>query len=287
MPIKSFLVKVLLSCAVVCGLVGIANAGPETPDTTVANSQQASLLASVDWTQNLGNKVPLDLTFVDDQGKAVKLGDYFGSRPVILTLMYFECPMLCGEVINGTFQGMQDLKFKAGHDFEYVAVSINPEEGPKLAAEQKASYLKRYKMTEFAEGYHFLTGKQQNIQALAKAVGFHYSYDPHTKSYAHPAGIILVNPDGRISHYMGGVVFHTQDLRLGLVDASQGKVGSLADMILLKCCSFDPNTGKYNLAVHNLLRGGGILILLILGSLIFALTRPKNNKDGSEAVPGE
>lgn len=274
---KRFLPKVLLGCAMLVILGSVAQAGTESPEGAVINSQQAALLANVGWTQNLNDKVPLNLRFVDSHGKTVKLGDYFGSKPVILTLMYFECPMLCGEVINGTFQGMQDLTFKAGRDFEYVAVSIDPQEGPKLAAQQKAKYLKRYKMTAQADGFHFLTGGQQNIQALAKAVGFRYSYDPATKTYAHPAGIILVNPDGRISRYLGGVIFHTQDLRLGLVDSSQGKVGSLTDIILLKCCTFDPNTGKYNFAVHKLLSFGGVLIILCLGSLIFALTRNKEN----------
>jgi protein SCO1/2 len=266
------------------GVAGVAKAKTVAPAPVVNNSQQEELLANVGWTQNLKDKVPLDLRFVDEQGKTVKLGDYFGSKPVILTLMYFGCPMLCGEVINGTFQGMQDLKFKAGRDFQYVAVSINPNEGPKLAAAKKADYLKRYKMTELAGGFHFLTGQQQNIQALAKAVGFRYSYDSKSQSYAHPAGIILVNADGLISHYMGGVIFHSRDLRLGLVDSSQGKVGSFTDIILLKCCSFDPNTGKYNFAVQNLLRGGGILTLLCLCLLVFTLTRHKdNNTPGKEA----
>jgi len=275
MQIKQFLVKVLLGSALLCAIGQVAQAKVASPEAIATNTQQTAVLDSVDWTQNLKSKVPLDLTFVDSQGKTVKLGDYFGSKPVILTLMYFECPMLCGEVINGTFQGMKDLKFKAGRDFQYVAVSINPSEGPKLAAQQKEEYLKRYKMTALADGFHFLTGKQENIQALAKAVGFRYSYDPTTKTYAHPAGIVLVNGDGRISRYLGGVVFHMQDLRLGLVDSSQGKVGTLSDMILLKCSMFDPNTGKYNFAVHKLLSAGGVLILLCLGTLIFALTRHK------------
>jgi len=264
-------------------LSGAVQAGTQSPEGIATNSQQAALLAKVGWTQNLNQKVPLNLTFVDSHGKTVKLGDYFGSKPVILTLMYFECPMLCGEVINGTFQGMKDLKFKAGRDFQYVAVSINPQEGPKLAAQQKAQYLKRYKMTAQSKGFHFLTGQQKSIQALAKAVGFRYSYDTTTKTYAHPAGIILLTADGRISHYMGGVVFHTQDLRLGLVDSSQGKVGSLTDIILLKCCTFDPDTGKYNFAVHKLLSFGGALIILCLGSLIFALTRKESSRSRDDS----
>jgi protein SCO1/2 len=275
--LKQFLLKVLLSCVVVSAAANAAQAKTAAPVAVVSNTQQDELLANVGWTQNLKSKIPLDLTFVNEQGKTVKLGSYFGSRPVILTLMYFDCPMLCGEVINGTFQGLQELKFKAGQDFQYVAVSINPNEGPKLAAEKKTEYLTRYKMTALANGFHFLTGQQQNIQALAKAVGFHYSYDPQSKSYAHPAGIILVNSDGVISRYMGGVIFHSRDLRLGLVDSSQGRVGSLSDIILLKCCSFDPDTGKYNFAVHNLLRGGGVLVLLCLGVLIFSLTRRKDS----------
>lgn len=284
MRFKRLLVKVLLGCMALALPGSIAQARTAAPVAVTTNAQQDKLLAQVGWTQKLKNKVPLELTFTDDHGKTVQLGDYFGSKPVILTLMYFECPMLCGEVINGTFQGMADLKFQAGRDFQYVAVSINPHEGPKLAAEQKAVYLKRYKMTALADGFHFLTGREQNIQALAKAVGFRYSYDPKSGSYAHPAGIILVNPDGTISRYMGGVVFHMRDLRLGLVDSSQGKVGSLTDIILLKCCSFDPNTGKYNFAVQNLLRGGGVFILLCLGLLIFTLTRHRENHSSGKDV---
>lgn len=274
MPLRQLLVKVLLGCLLL-SIAATAEAKVASPVAVVSNSQQDAILANVGWTQNLNKSIPLNLTFVDSHGKTVKLGDYFGSKPVLLTLMYFECPMLCGEVINGTFQGMQDLKFKAGRDFQYVAVSINPHEGSELAAAKKAEYLKRYKLS--ANGFHFLTGQQKNIEALAKAVGFRYSYDPKSHSYAHPAGIVLLTAEGVISHYMGGVVFHSQDLRLGLVDSSQGKVGSLTDIILLKCCSFDPTTGRYNFAVQNLLRGGGVLILLCLGLLVFALTRHKDN----------
>lgn len=277
MPLRQLLIKVLLSCMLL-SIAATVEAKVASPEAVVSNSQQEAILSSVGWTQNLNRRIPLDIPFVDSHGNVVKLSDYFGSKPVILTLMYFECPMLCGEVINGTFRGMQDLKFKAGRDFQYVAVSINPHEGPKLAAVRKADYLKRYSMPE--EGIHFLTGRQKNIEALAKAVGFRYSYDRKSHSYAHPAGIILLTAEGRISHYMGGVVFHSQDLRLGLVDASQGEVGSLTDIILLKCCSFDPTTGKYNFAVQNLLRGGGVLILLCLGVLVFALTRHTDRPSG-------
>lgn len=248
----------------------------------VANSQQEELLANVGWSPKLHQKLPLDLKFTDDQGQVVQLGDYFGKKPVILTLMYLECPMLCGEVINGTFQGLQDLKFKAGRDFQYVAVSINPKEKPPLAAAKKGVFLKKYGLKAQANGFHFLTGQAESIDRLAKSVGFRYAYDPKTQSYAHPAGIILVTPDGQISRYMGGVIFHPQDLRLGLVDSSQGKVGSLADILLLKCCAFDPNTGKYNLAVHRLLQGGGLLTLLCLGLLIFTLTRRHGEHAGNE-----
>jgi len=271
--------KVLLLACLMGVFPAAAKAQKAPTKITVTDAQQQAILDSVGWTQNLHDKLPLNLTFRDDQGKVVQLGDYFGAKPVVLTLMYLECPMLCGEVINGTFQGLENLKFQAGRDFQYVAVSINPNEGPKLAAEKKAEYLKRYGMQDKSKGFHFLTGEQSNIEALAQAVGFRYAYDSKTRSYAHPAGIILVTPDGHISRYMGGVVFHQQDLRLGLVDSSQGKVGSPADLLLLKCCTFDASTGRYNLAVQNMLRAGGTLVLLGLGILIFTLTR-RRNEDG-------
>ncbi|MEO6908693.1 MAG: SCO family protein [Abditibacteriaceae bacterium] len=285
MRIRKFFKKILLCGTVIVGLMGVtsARAAALNPSFVSTNSQEDDILANVGWTQNVNQNIPLNLAFTNEQGQTVKLGTYFGSKPVILTLMYYECPMLCGEVINGTLTGLRGIKFKAGRDYQYVAVSINPNEGPKLAAEKKKVFLKKHNLIDQANGFHFLTGKEGNIQALAKAVGFRYSYDTKTKSYAHPAGIVILNSKGSIYQYMGGVIFQPNNLRLGLVASSQGEVGSLTDIILLKCCTFDPNTGTYNFAVHRILAIGGALTLLCVCSLIFTLRQhEKNRKDSFE-----
>jgi len=223
--------------------------------------------------QKLNQHVPLNLTFRDETGKSVQLGEYFGNKPVLLTLVYYSCPMLCNEVLRGVTGSLKSLKFTAGEEFNIVTVSIDPHDGPKQAADFRAEYLERYGRPAAARGWHFLTGDKENIDALAAAVGFRYRYDVERQQYLHAAGIMLLTSDGRLSRYLYGVDFAPRDLRLGLVEASQGKIGSVADAFLLLCYHYDPTVGKYTPMVLNAVRAGGALTLLVLGTFIGVMVR--------------
>ena len=230
-------------------------------------------LQNVGIEQRLDAQVPADLPFVDDTGRQVKLGDYFGRKPLILNLVYYNCPMLCGEALAGLTGSMKLVKFDLGNEFEIVTVSFNPHETPELAAEKKRDYLKRYGRATAVAGWHFLTGPADSINALTKAVGFQYQYDAAKNQYAHATAIMVLTPQGRISRYFYGVDFPPKDLRMGLVEASQGKIGNAVDQILLYCYHYDPATGKYGAIVSNMLKLGGALTILFVGALILILLR--------------
>ena len=223
--------------------------------------------------QKLNQSVPLDLAFRDETGKAVKLGDYFGQKPVLLTLVYYSCPMLCNEVLRGVTGSLKALPFTAGEEFNIVTVSIDPADGPPQAAAKRADYLARYGRPQAARGWHFLTGDKQNIDALAQAVGFRYRYDAEHQQFLHAAGIMLLTADGRLARYFYGVDYAPRDLRLGLVEASQNRIGSVVDVVLLLCYHYDPTVGKYTPLVLNLVRGGGVLTVLGLGTFIGMMFR--------------
>ena len=230
-------------------------------------------LRNVGIDQKLNEQVPLNLVFRDEAGKAVHLGDYFGSKPVILTLVYFECPMLCTQVLNGLVSSLKTLNFTVGSEFEVITVSFNPQEGPALAAAKKETYLDRYSRPGSESGWHFLTGGEGAIQSLTKAVGFRYTYDSRTGQYAHASGIMLLTPQGKVSRYFYGIEYAPRDMRLGLVEASANKIGSATDQLLLFCYHYDPREGKYSAVVLNLIRLGGMLTLLALGVAWFAWFR--------------
>jgi len=230
-------------------------------------------LQNVGIEQHLDGQVPPELTFVDDTGRTVKLGDYFGSKPIILNLVYYNCTMLCGEALAGLTGAMKMIKFDAGKEFEVVTVSFNPKETPEIAAAKKKDYLGRYGRAGAASGWHFLTGPAESINALTKAVGFQYQYDEKNNQYAHATAIMVLTPQGRISRYFYGVDFPPKDLRMGLVEASQGKIGNPIDQVLLYCYHYDPATGKYGAVVANMLRLGGGLTILFLGALVLILLR--------------
>jgi protein SCO1/2 len=230
-------------------------------------------LQNVGIEQHLDGQVPADLPFVDDTGRTVKLGDYFGKKPLILNLVYYNCTMLCGEALSGLSTAMKLVKFEVGNEFDVVTVSFNPNETPAIAAAKKQEYLKRYGRPGAASGWHFLTGPAGSINALTKAVGFQYQYDPKLNQYAHATAIMVLTPQGRISRYFYGVEFPPKDLRMGLVEASQGKIGNAVDQVLLYCYHYDPATGKYGAIVNNILRLGAGLTILILGGLLFILFR--------------
>jgi protein SCO1 len=230
-------------------------------------------LTNVGIEQHMDGQVPADLAFVDDTGRPVKLGDYFGKKPLILNLVYYNCPMLCGEALAGLSASMKMIKFDVGNEFDVVTVSFNPKETPRLAAEKKADYLKRYGRPNATGGWHFLTGPPESINALTKAVGFQYQYDATKDQYAHATAIMVLTPQGRISRYFYGVDFPPKDLRMGLVEASQGKIGNAVDQVLLYCYHYDPVAGKYGAVVSNMLKIGGGLTILLVGGLIIILIR--------------
>jgi protein SCO1 len=230
-------------------------------------------LENVGIEQHMDAQVPPGLAFIDDTGRPVKLGDYFGKKPLILNLVYYNCTMLCGEALAGLSGAMKMIKFDLGNEFEVVTVSFNPKETPAEAAAKKAEYLRRYGRPNAAAGWHFLTGSADSINALTKAVGFQYQYDAARNQYAHATAIMVLTPQGRISRYFYGVDFPPKDLRMGLVEASQNKIGNAVDQVLLYCYHYDPATGKYGAVVNNMLKIGGALTILLLGGMILIFIR--------------
>jgi protein SCO1/2 len=223
--------------------------------------------------QRLGEPLPLDLVFVDETGKEVTLREYFGERPVILSLVYYECPMLCTLVLNGLVNGLKELPFSPCEDMELVTVSFDPGETPDLALAKKNSYVALYGHPQAAAGWHFLTGSEEAVAKLTEAVGFRYAYDEKTDQYAHASGIMLATPDGRLSHYFFGVEYPPRDLRLGLVEASSGKVGSPVDRLMLFCYRYDSVSGQYSFAAMNIIRLGCFLTILALAVFMFRMFR--------------
>src|SRR5207248_3268976 len=213
--------------------------------------------------------------FRDEAGKVVRLGDYFGKRPVILSLVYYRCPMLCGEVLTGLTTSLNILSFNLGRDYDVVTVSIDPRETPDVAAKMKAVYLRRYikRNPEAPQGWHFLTGEQSQISELTKAVGFRYVYDPRIDQYAHASGIQVVTPDGRLSQYYYGIEYSPKDLRLGLIEASKNHIGTVVDKLILYCYHYDPTTGHYGAIAMRVLRISGIVTVLLLGGFIITMAR--------------
>lgn len=249
-----------------------------TPLAAVPASAQGNLeriAQQVGLDQHLGEQVPLDLVFRDEHGRQVKLGEYFrrGERPVVLNLVYFQCPMLCTQVLNGFLKSSQALPLQMGQDYEVISVSIDPDETPEMAAAKKQRYAGSYRRPGADEGWHFLTGEQAEIERLAAAVGYRYYYDERSQQYAHPSGIIVLTPEGRISRYFYGIDYHPTDLRLGLVESSQNQIGTLADQVLLLCFHYDPATGKYGFVIAGALRIAGLATVALLGAFLVVMFR--------------
>ncbi len=223
-------------------------------------------LEDVEVVEKLGAQVPLDLPFQDENGRVVTLGDYFdGERPVILTLNYYSCPMLCTLQLNGLIDAMKMMEWTPGQEFEWVTVSINPTETPRLARLKKQAYIEEYERPAAAEGWHFLVGDKVHIDDLAETVGFGYQYDEATNQYAHAAVTYIVMPDGKISRNLYGVLYDPQTIRLSLVEATEGKVGSSLDQVLLFCFHFDPEQGRYSMAAFNVMRAGALMVMAVFG----------------------
>src|SRR3954466_3151875 len=235
-------------------------------------------LREIGFDQNINERLPLDAQFRDEDGKTVTLGSFYGEKPVLLAFVYYTCPMLCTQVLNAMTATISTLSLDAGKDFELVLVSFDPRETPAQAAAKKAEYLHRYKRPGAEAGWHFLTGDEPEIKRVTNAAGFRYAWDEQTQQYAHPTGIIITTPDGRLARYLFGIEYGPRDLKLALVEASQGKVGTFADQLLLFCYHYDPMTGRYGIYVMRTLRVAGVATVLAIGTFIVVMVRRERSQ---------
>jgi protein SCO1/2 len=267
-------------------LLSLALAG--SSPSVVPGDTMPGPLRQVGYEQNLGKRVDPGLAFRDEAGRAVRLGDYFGERPVVLVLAYYRCPMLCDMVLEGLVTSVRTLSFTPGKEYDVVVVSINPKETAEEAAAKKRATLIRYARKGTAESdaaWHFLTGSQGSIAKLADAVGFHYVYDPSNDQYAHAAGIVVLTPDGRTSRYLLGIEYAPRDLRLALIESSQGRIGNVVDQILLYCFHYDPVIGRYSAMTFNVLRLAAVATVVGLVLLIVLLRRRERRERREPPAP--
>ena len=236
-------------------------------------SPDAELLRDVGIEQHLDAELPLDAVFRDEQGNSVRLGDYFTDKPVVLALVQYRCPMLCTQVLNGLIKASQAVPLELDRDYRVIAISFDSREGPDLAAEKKKHYARIYRRPGAEKGLHFLTGDQRSIDRVTETVGFHYRYVARSDQFAHASGVMIATPDGRLARYLYGIEYSPHDLRLGLVESANGRIGTTVDRVLLLCYHYDPLTGKYGLAIAGLLRWAGILTVLILAAFLAIMVR--------------
>jgi protein SCO1/2 len=277
----SFVVNIPSALAQITG----APAAGYRPDPGLTASAVPAPLREVGFDQNLDRSLPLDVELTDEQGRIVRLESLFGRRPVVLSFVYYDCPMLCTMILSSIASTFGVLSLEPGNDFDFIAVSFDPRETPELAGRRKAEFLQRYARPGAAEGSHFLTGQPAAIDRLTAAAGFRYTWDEDTKQFAHPAGIIVVTPDGRLSRYLFGLEYGPRDLRLALVEASAGQIGSAIDALLLYCYHYDPMTGRYGLVVMRVLRLTGGATVLALGAFIALMLR-RDARVGQNPGPG-
>ena len=279
---RSILVRTLSMTLLLCAVPALAQIVTEPKPEKLPPQ-----LGDVSIQQRLDQQVPLDLKFRDETGATVRLDQYFrAGRPVVLSLVYFNCPMLCSQVLESLAHALKQVRFDAGQQFEVVTVSFDPHDTPQAATLAKKKYLAMYGHPGAERGWHFLTGDQASIASLANAVGFHYSWDARTQQFAHAAGIMLLTPDGRVSQYYYGARFFPTDLRLGLIQASQDQIGSLADQVVLYCYHWDPHTGRYGMIVSRVLQISGAITLLTLGSILILLFRRYPNEPDNDEING-
>lgn len=273
--IRTPLVIALIVCATVSAW---AQAAPKAELGQSPANTTPSILENVGIDQHLNQKIPLDLNFVDENGQPVQLRQYFGEKPVIITMVYYTCPMLCSQVLSGLTGTLVSLSgFDVGREFNVITVSFDPRDTPQAAMDNKGRYLKRYRRTGSEEGWHFLTGKQEQIQALAQALGFRYVWDEQNQQFAHASGIMLLTPDGRIAQYYYGIEYAPRDLRLGIVEASKGRVGTIVDQLLLYCYHYDPTQGKYGVVIFNVLRISALATIVVLGGFLLVMFRRESH----------
>ena len=244
-------------------------------------------LKDVGIDQRLNNQVPLDLVFRDETGKTVRLGDYFGEKPVIVSLIYFNCPQLCPMVENGLLESLRDVKFNVGDQYNVLTVSFDPKDSSNQAYAKRAVYLSMYNRKGAGAGWHFLTGDEGSITALTQALGFRYRYDAQTEQYSHATAIVVLTPQGRVSQYLYGIRYPAGAIRLALVEASQGKIGNPVDAVLLYCSHYDPATGKYSLVISRVLFIAALVTIILLGVLLLVLFKSKPSKQHRQLAAQE
>jgi protein SCO1/2 len=244
------------------------------PKPSAPASQMPTVLTDVRFDQRLNEQLPLDARFKDDEGRDVKLGDYFGKKPVVLAFVYYECPMLCTQVLNGLTTSLGVLDETVGREFDVVAISFDARETPALANGKKKSHLDRYKRPESTNGWHFLTGDEAAIKTVTSAAGFSYVWDEKTQQFAHPSGIIVATPDGKLSRYFFGIEYAPRDVKLALVESSEGRIGNAIDQLLLYCYHYDPATGSYGFVAMGAVRvGGALTVLALVGFVVMSIRR--------------
>jgi protein SCO1/2 len=284
-----------LALAALTAAGAVAQPGQPAPAQPTLSMQDSSLkpalpgsLQGVGIDQKLDQQVPLNLVFHDEHGRDVPLSTFFnGRKPVILVPVYYRCPMLCTQILTGLESCLKAVSFNPGQDFEVVAISFDPKDTPELAASKKEMYLRRYARPNTANGWHFLTGDAANIKALLDAIGYHVQYDPKTDQYAHASGLMVATPEGRLSKYYYGVEYSPRDVRLGLVEAAQSRIGTPVDQILLFCYHYDPATGKYGAVAMNMVRLAGAGFVLIGGAFLMILLRRERHPGQPEGLPAK
>ncbi|MGE0451004.1 MAG: SCO family protein [Vicinamibacterales bacterium] len=253
---------------------------PGAPSTSMPKA-----LTEIGFDQNIDEQLPLDATFRDEEGHTVTLGSFYGQRPVILGFVYYECPMLCTQVLNAITSTVSTLTLDAGKDFELVLISFDPRETPAQATAKKAEYVKRYGRPGTENGWHFLTGDEPEIKRVTEAAGYRYSWDEQTQQFAHPTGIIVTTPDGRNARYLFGIEYGPRDVKLAIVEASEGRVGSVVDSLLLYCYHYDPMTGRYGIYIMRALRIAGVATVLFMGTFIVVMVRRDRSSSPRHTEP--
>jgi protein SCO1/2 len=258
-----------------------ANAPGLRPEAGPPSNAMPQALQQVKFDQKLDAQLPVDATFKDDTGRTVRLGDYFGERPVVLAFVYYECPMLCNQILNGLVSGVGVLDQTVGTDFDVVAISFDARETPTQAAAKKATYLDRYQRPGSERGWHFLTGDEATIKRVTDTAGFQFAGDAASQQFAHASGIIVTTPDGKLSRYLFGIEYPPRDLKFALMESSAGKIGSVVDQVLLYCYHYEPATGSYSLVAMNAVRlGGAVTMVALFGFVAISLRRDNRVQAG-------
>src|SRR5689334_11291088 len=278
---RSALAGLFLAVSVASSASAQPSAPLSAPPPGPTALEQVPILKDAGLDQKLNSALPLDAMFVDEDGRDVRLGSYFGERPVVLVLSYYDCPILCTQVLNGLAGTLETMPFTPGKEFDVLAVSFDPGNTPAMAKSKRTAYLRRYGKPETQAGVHFLTGRESSIKSLTDAVGFHYAYDANIDQYAHPALITVLTPEARVSRYLFGIEYGPRDLRLALVEAANHRIGTAVDQMLLFCYHYDPESGKYGFAITNVVRLAGILTVVALGTFIFVNLRRERRQDSA------